>query len=81
MEDRLSRPGLALRGLAKSARKPDLAGEVGAATDEGLSFSCSALRMCGSRRISRLSENSKLGCSTLKKTVSKPIQPMTLHVQ
>ena len=67
MDDRDSRPGLALRGEPKRLRIPDLAGEMGAAGAElGTFFSCRDLRMCGSRRMSRERENSKLGCSTLK---------------
>ena len=66
VEERESRLGLGLRGEPKRLRIPDLAGEGGAAgMAEGLSFSCNALRMWGSRRMSRERENSKLGCSTL----------------
>jgi len=78
VEERESRPGFSFRGEPKRLRRPDLAGEVGAA-GVGLCFSCSALRMWGSRRMSRERENSKLGCSTLH--WSALLTNAQLHVQ
>lgn len=69
-EASLSLPPRGFLGEPKRPLNPEVDFVLGAtdgARDVGVGFICSwtALRMCGSRRMSSERENSKLGCSTL----------------
>jgi hypothetical protein len=65
-EKRLLNPPDCLTEVEGGTREVvELAATEGGRGGGWLCFSCSSLRMCGSRRMSRESENSKLGCSTL----------------